>query len=201
MKKVVYLWCERNTPFYVGKGDIDRPYSWKNRNKRIVNKRRCCEKNGTFNIFIVSSGLSNEYACSLERSIIRNNPQLYNYTFGGDGGDTFTKLSEEQKIRKRKLLSNAALKRKEELTEIGKKFGRYVVDNKLGAHSYSSDKLQEWGSLGGKKAHKITNSQRWICLISGYVSTAAGVVSYQKKRGIDTSLRKRLDNCTQEPVK
>ena len=198
MKKVVYLWCDGNIPFYVGKGDIERPYSWKNRNNRIINKRKFCEKTGTFNIFIVSSGLSNDYACILEKSIIKNNPQLYNYTFGGDGGDTFSKLTEEQKQRKRKLLSESALKRKSELIEIGKKFGKYVSENKLGAHSYPPSQLKEWGSLGGQKAHKITNSQKWICLVTGYISTASGVVSYQKKRGINTSLRKRVDDCPKE---
>lgn len=152
MKKLVYLWCDEDIPFYAGKGDIGRPYSWKSRNNRIINKRKYCEKNGTFNIFIVSSGLSNEYACILEKSIIRNNIQLYNYTSGGDGGDTFSKMTEEQKQKKRKLLSDAALKRKSEMIEIGKKFGKYVFENKLGAHSHSSSQLKEWGSLGGAKS-------------------------------------------------
>ncbi len=40
---------------------------------------------------------------------------------------------------------------------------------------------------GGKNGSKITNSQRWKCCETGYVSTAAGVVSYQRVRGIDTS--------------
>jgi hypothetical protein len=228
MKKVVYLWCDNDVPFYVGKGDSTRPYSWKSRNRRIKYKRKKCEEMGTFNIFIVSTGLTNEYACYLEKSIIKNNPQLFNYTFGGDGGDTFTKLTEEEKQRKRKLLSNSSLKRKDELIEIGKKFGKYVVDNKLGVHSYSSAQLSEWGSIGGKIGGKIsgknnydlnkgihsqtieqksefgkiggrkTSSQKWMCLKTGFICNAGGLTGYQRKRNIDTSQRKLLDDCPKE---
>ena len=82
MKKVVYLWCDNDVPFYVGKGDSTRPYSWKSRNRRIKYKRKKCEEMGTFNIFIVSTGLTNEYACYLEKSIIKNNPQFpWNYSW------------------------------------------------------------------------------------------------------------------------
>jgi hypothetical protein len=225
MKKVVYLWCDGNIPFYVGKGDADRPYSKKSRNRRIKYKRDCCEKNRTFNVFIVASGLSNEYACFLEKSIIKNNPQLFNYTFGGDGGDTFTKLSEKEKIRRRQLYSDAAKRNMGALVEIGKKFGKYVSENKLGAHGCSSEQLSEWGSKGGKIAGKKnyelgigifgltseqksevskkggeiggrnTSSQRWMCLETGYVSNPGGLSNYQRKRGIDTSQRKRIENC------
>lgn len=228
MKKVVYLWCDGDTPFYVGKGDTDRPYSLKSRNRRIKYKRNMCEKMGTFNVFIVSTGLTNEYACYLEKIIIKNNPHFYNYTFGGDGGDTFTKLTESEKQRKRKLLSNAALKRKDELVRIGKKFGKYVAENKLGAHAYSSQQLKEWGckggKLGGKKSGenhyknktgifslskeqisengkiggKKVSSQKWMCLETGFICNAGGLTGYQRKRNIDTSLRRRLDDCPKD---
>lgn len=42
-----------------------------------------------------------------------------------------------------------------------------------------------------KKGAKILNSQKWECCETGYVSTSAGVVSYQKGRGIDTSRNNR----------
>jgi len=41
------------------------------------------------------------------------------------------------------------------------------------------------------KNSKKTNSQRWECCETGYISTAAGVVSYQKGKGIDTSKKNR----------
>jgi hypothetical protein len=40
-------------------------------------------------------------------------------------------------------------------------------------------------------AAKIINAQRWECCETGYVSTAAGVVHYQKAKSIDTSKNNR----------
>ena len=44
----------------------------------------------------------------------------------------------------------------------------------------------------------MTNSQKWECCETGYVSTAAGVVSYQKGKGMDTSKsnRKQISTTT-----
>jgi hypothetical protein len=42
-----------------------------------------------------------------------------------------------------------------------------------------------------REISKIANSQRWECYETGYVSTAAGVVAYQKARGINTSKNNR----------
>ena len=46
----------------------------------------------------------------------------------------------------------------------------------------------------------MTNSQKWECCETGYVSTAAGVVSYQKGKGMDTSKsnRKQISTTTWE---
>lgn len=60
----------------------------------------------------------------------------------------------------------------------------------LGAGLYSL--TFEERSKTSKQTIQITNSQRWECCETGYVSTASGVVSYQKHRGIDTSKRKRI---------
>ena len=46
-------------------------------------------------------------------------------------------------------------------------------------------------SNGGKSGSKTTNSQRYRCKETGFVSTAAGVVSYQKGQKISTSLENR----------
>ena len=42
--------------------------------------------------------------------------------------------------------------------------------------------------LGGK----VTTSQRWRCLRTGYETTAPALSNYQKKRGIPTHLRERV---------
>jgi hypothetical protein len=40
---------------------------------------------------------------------------------------------------------------------------------------------------------EATNSQRWQCLVTGFVSSPGGLSSYQKARGIETSSRVRLE--------
>jgi hypothetical protein len=47
--------------------------------------------------------------------------------------------------------------------------------------------------LGGAKAAKITNSQKWMCTETGYVSTPGGLSSYQKSKGIDISKRVKIE--------
>ena len=63
------------------------------------------------------------------------------------------------------------------------------TQEKLGIGLYGLNKEQR------KENVKITNSQKWMCLETGYTSTAAGVVLYQKARGIDTSKRIRIEEC------
>ena len=52
-------------------------------------------------------------------------------------------------------------------------------------------KYSENGLKSMKKSAKIINAQRWECCETGFVSTAAGVVAYQKGKGIDTSKSNR----------
>jgi len=39
-----------------------------------------------------------------------------------------------------------------------------------------------------------TGSQRWVCLETGKVSNPGGLSTYQRKRGIDTSLRSKVES-------
>jgi len=43
-------------------------------------------------------------------------------------------------------------------------------------------------AAGGKR----TNSQRWQCLDTGFVTNPGNLTKYQKARGIETALRKRI---------
>lgn len=103
---------------------------------------------------------------------------------------------------------------KEQIIEDSKNASARAKELGVGIHSQSKEKLSENGKRGGKKAQKTlknkklaiysisteerkeiaakTNSQKWMCLETEYVSTAAGVVAYQKARNIDTSKRKRI---------
>jgi hypothetical protein len=99
-----------------------------------------------------------------------------------------------------------------------KKNNEIMRELNKGIFALTVEQRSENGKIGGKKAGeqngkrnkeyklgicgltiderkenvKITNSQKWMCVQTGYVSTAAGVVSYQKRRGIDTTNRIRI---------
>ena len=44
-----------------------------------------------------------------------------------------------------------------------------------------------------KKTIKITNSQRWECTETGYITNSGALTNYQRARDIDTSKRKRIE--------
>jgi hypothetical protein len=60
--------------------------------------------------------------------------------------------------------------------------------NKTGIYAITKEERKE----NSRKASKKTNSQKWECLETGYITTSAGLTHYQKKRKIDTSKRKRI---------
>jgi hypothetical protein len=60
---------------------------------------------------------------------------------------------------------------------------------KVGAFAMSKEEQ----SKRSKKAGRTTSSQRWMCLVTGHISNAGGLTCFQKVRGIDTSLRERLE--------
>jgi general stress protein YciG len=79
----------------------------------------------------------------------------------------------------------------EERSKNGKKSGKRAHELGVGIHALTPEQRSENGRLGGTAACKIINAQRWECCETGYVSTAAGIISYQKARGIDTSKSNR----------
>lgn len=60
--------------------------------------------------------------------------------------------------------------------------------NKTGIYAITNEERKE----NGRKASKKTNSQKWECLETGYITTSGPLTSYQKARGIDTSKRKKI---------
>jgi len=76
---------------------------------------------------------------------------------------------------------------KEERKEASRKADETNKKNGAGIYGIRKEKRV----LTGKKSAEKVNSQRWECCETGYVSTAAGVVSYQRARGIDTSKSNR----------
>lgn len=69
---------------------------------------------------------------------------------------------------------------KEQMKEHGKK----IYELGLGVSTVSKEQLRE--------NIKKVNSQKWKCLITGYISNPGGLTSYQRARGIDTTKRIKL---------
>ena len=109
------------------------------------------------------------------------------------------------------------------LRETGKKYGKnggliggeLSYKMKVGIHARSKEQKIEdgkkGGSISGKKNYengiglasitkeerqKIvakTNSQKWMCLETGHITTSGPLTLYQNKRGINTSKRKLIE--------
>ena len=71
----------------------------------------------------------------------------------------------------------------EQKSQLGRRNGLKAKQNGTGIFSLSKEQMSE---NGRKNA-----AQRWECCETGYVSTAAGVVNYQKGKRIDTSKNNR----------
>lgn len=98
----------------------------------------------------------------------------------------------------------------EQRIDAGRKGGEIVVKLKLGIHGRSPEEKSEYGKKGGnrnkelgigicglsieqrRKNVKKTNSQKWMCLETGYITTSGPLTAYQRAKGIDTSKRVRI---------
>ena len=58
--------------------------------------------------------------------------------------------------------------------------------------SVTFESCSKGGKTGGRKGGISTSSQRWRCLQTGHISTPGALTNYQRKRGISTSLRERV---------
>jgi hypothetical protein len=100
---------------------------------------------------------------------------------------------------------------KEQRIETSRKSGIKTRDLKLGVHGLTREQKSEAGKKGGLKNKenktgvcgmtkeqrqqnvKKTNSQRWQCTETGFITNSGSLSRYQKARGIDTSKRVRLE--------
>ena len=138
-------------------------------------------------------------------------------------GTGFFKLSTEQRREngkkrgnERKIEKSGVCGRsKEKMSEDGRIAGKKAYETKVGIHKLTSEQKSEAGRKGGKisaiknKENKVgifsltkeqlsenskkANSQKWMCLETGYVTNAGALSKYQKSRNIDTSKRKRIE--------
>lgn len=131
-------------------------------------------------------------------------------------GVGFFKLTPEERSENAKKYSGIGGKRAyelgvgihsltpEEKSEAGKKGGKIIgkingkksYEAKIGIHGRTKEQRVEdarkGGLIGGSKGGKKTNSQKWMCEETGYISNPGALSNYQRKRGIDTSKRRRL---------
>jgi hypothetical protein len=77
---------------------------------------------------------------------------------------------------------------KEQMSEDGRKGGNKIKELGLGIFSFTPEQKSEYGKMGAD----IVNSQRWMCLETGFITNSGALTRYQTKRGIDTSKRKRI---------
>ena len=74
----------------------------------------------------------------------------------------------------------------------GKIGGKKTYELGVGLYAIPPEEKVEICRRGGKAAGKITSSQKWLCLETGFITNPGNLTKYQKKRGIDTSKRKRI---------
>ena len=72
----------------------------------------------------------------------------------------------------------------EQMTNDGRKGGIISKENGTGIFAQTPEERSELG--------RKTTSQKWMCGETGYITNAGSLSNYQKKRGIDTSKRKRI---------
>jgi hypothetical protein len=117
-----------------------------------------------------------------------------------EGGGCFSLTPEKRKKVNEKTNKKLLEERKgihsitaEKRKEINKKSNETNKRNNIGIYSRTKeDKIESgknWGKIGSKK----TNSQKWMCSETGYITTSGPLSIYQRKRGIDTSKRKRIE--------
>ena len=93
-------------------------------------------------------------------------------------------------LRHKKNKTGICGRSEEKMSEDGKKAGKKAAEtNKKNGTSFWNVDLQ---SDLGKRGAKKTNSQKWRCLETGFITNPGNLTQYQKARGIDTSSRIRI---------
>lgn len=78
---------------------------------------------------------------------------------------------------------------KEKIIKNAEKGGQKAYELELGFHSLPKEEKIK----NARKAGKVSNSQKWQCTVTGYVSSSGPLTLYQKKRGINPSNRIKVN--------
>ncbi len=86
---------------------------------------------------------------------------------------------------------------KEQKSDIGKIGGDKCRELDIGIFSLTKEELSEagkrGGKIGGKISGKITSSQKWECTETGFIANPGNLTQYQRRMGIDTTKRIRIE--------
>jgi hypothetical protein len=157
----------------------------------------------------------------VERRLIRpflNHPDCLNEACGGQpSGEARRKGVSTQREKKVGIFSEeqpwregahkkAVTTMKERGTGLFDKKVKVIGGQIAGNKNKETGHIQRLGEIQGKKnvetgtllraarqGAAAQHSQRWMCLVTGYISTACGLSHYQKARGIDKSQRVKLE--------
>jgi len=77
---------------------------------------------------------------------------------------------------------------KEQRSFVGKKSAETNKNQNKAVYGLTREQKSQAGKLGSK----TINSQKWMCIETGFISTFGPLTRYQRKRGIDTSKRQRI---------
>lgn len=111
-----------------------------------------------------------------EKYIQRSNGGKISGNLSKENGTGIFGMSEEQKLQRNKIA--------------GKLGGECVKKREIGIFGMNEDeKLKR-----NKKGAKITNSIKWKCTVTGYISTSGPLTLHQKYKGIDPSNRIKVQS-------
>ena len=102
--------------------------------------------------------------------------------------DQKSKMGKKGGIKAKEFCLGFHSQSREQRIKNNKNAGERTKELGVGFFALTKEQMTE----NGKKGCSITNSQKWKCLETDYVSTPAGLSRYQKSRGIDTSKRIRI---------
>ena len=183
--------------FYIGKGRIDRPYSYSNRTKFW---RHEAAKHG-LEVLILDTGLTNDEAKNLESRYIRSigrrnlgNGPLVNLTDGGDGMHGFVLSS----IHRAKIAS--AIRRKWKNPEYRLQAQKRASEASV--HLWESDAYREKQSKAQTGKKRTDASRKLMSEVQSFLAKNPTLIeirsSITKKRWADPEYRSHMANLAKE---
>ena len=129
------------------------------------------------------------------------------------------KLSKEERLKVARKVGHSSFINKtgvfsvdpEIRKNLSKIQGEKLRDNELGLFSMTKEEKHLLGIKNGERNKRLklgicgltkeersenvkkTNQQKWKCIVTGYISNSGGLSRYQKKKGIDTKNRIRIE--------